>query len=113
MRRFSRFLPRSRARAINNLKGLSGIIYVKRHGTPVFYGSIKTLYDKFIRWSRMGIFAKTLCMLAQPGVQGDTLMMDSTFLKMDRTAASPRQKRIVRGHRTPERRPVVQVAQAR
>ena len=113
MRRFSRFLPRSRTRAIYNPKGLSGIIYVKRNGTPAFYGSYKTLYDRFTCWSRMGIFAKTLCMLAQPGVQGDTLMMGSTFLKAERTEASPRQKRIVRGHRTPERRPVVQVAQAR
>ena len=43
---------------------ISGIIYVIRHGfqwkhLPHGYGPPKTLYNRFIRWSRLGVFART------------------------------------------------------
>jgi transposase len=42
-------------------KVVSGIIYVIRNGlqwrdAPTAYGPHKTLYNRFIRWSRMGVF---------------------------------------------------------
>jgi hypothetical protein len=40
---------------------------------------------------RMGIFAKIFQGLAQPGAQGNTVMMDSTFLKMHLTATGLRE----------------------
>ncbi len=81
---------------------LSGIIYVKRYGlrwqdAPSVYGPYKTLYNRFARWSRMGIFALIFQELARPGGHGDTLMIDSTFMKAHRTAASLRKRGIVRG----------------
>ena len=74
---------------------LSGIIHVKRNGlrwrdAPVVYGPHKTLYNRFVRWARLGVFARIFRDLARPGVEGDTLMMDSTHLKAHRTAASLR-----------------------
>ena len=97
------FFPKVRGRArSNDCKVLSGIIYVKRYGlrwqdAPAVYGPYKTLYNRFARWSRMGIFAKIFQELARPGAQRDTLLIDSTFLKAHRTAASLRKKGIVRG----------------
>ncbi|WP_185229960.1 transposase [Acetobacter aceti] len=40
---------------------LSGIVYVIRNGlqwkdAPKAYGPHKTLYNRFIRWSRLGVF---------------------------------------------------------
>ena len=103
MRRIQPFFPKVRGRArSDDCKVLSGIIYVKRYGlrwqdAPSVYGPYKTLYNRFARWSRMGIFARIFQELAQPGTQGDTLMMDSTFMKAHRTAASLRKKGIVHG----------------
>ena len=52
------------------------------------HGPDKTLYDRFARRSGMGIFAQTSCALAQPGVQGETLMRDSPFLKAHRSRSA-------------------------
>ncbi|RWR05962.1 transposase [Sinirhodobacter populi] len=83
---------RGRARS-DDCKVLSGIIYVKRYGPrwhdePAVYGPYKTLYDRFSCWSRMGIFARIFHELVPPGSQGGTLMIDSTFMKAHRAAAS-------------------------
>ena len=52
------------------------------------YGPPKTLYNRFVRWSRMGVFARIFVELARPGPDGDVIMIDSTHLKAHRTAAS-------------------------
>jgi len=44
---------------------VTGIVYVIKHGlqwkdAPRGYGPHKTLYNRFIRWSRMGAFNKVL-----------------------------------------------------
>ena len=77
---------------VDDLCVLSGIIYVIKHGlqwkdAPHEYGPSKTLYNRFIRWSRLGVFNK----FAEPVEQnGSTtrLMIDATHLKAHRTAAS-------------------------
>ncbi len=86
--------PRGKPR-VDDRRVLSGILHVLRNGlrwqdAPANYGPHKTLYNRFVRWSRLGVFAKIFRDLAQPGVDGDTLMMDSTHLKAHRTAASLR-----------------------
>lgn len=71
----------------------SGIVDVIRHGlqwkdAPRGYGPHKTLYNRFIRSSRMGVFARIFASLAaRPGVP-DRLMLETTQLKAHRTAAS-------------------------
>lgn len=72
---------------------LSGIIYVIKNGlqwkdAPREYGPHKTLYNRFIRWSRMGIFNKIFMELSRRNGSVEQLMIDATHLKAHRTAAS-------------------------
>ena len=72
---------------------VSGIIYVIRHGlqwkdAPPAYGPPKTLYNRFIRWSRMGVFDRIFVALAGEGPRPERIMIDTTHLKAHRTAAS-------------------------
>lgn len=98
MRRLEPHFPRVRGlKRVDDRRVLSGIIYVIRNGlmwkdAPRGYGPHKTLYNRFVRWSRLGVFAHILAeLVAQAGVP-DTLMIDATHLKAHRTAASLLQK---------------------
>jgi transposase len=78
---------------VDDRRVLSGIIYVIRNGlqwrdAPAAYGSHKTLYNRFVRWSRMGVFNRIFAALAAEGGPPERLMIDSTHLKAHRTAAS-------------------------
>ena len=84
--------PRGKPR-VDDRRVLSGILHILRNGlrwqdAPAVYGPHKTLYNRFARWSRLGVFARIFRDLARAGAEGDTLMMDSTHLKAHRTAAS-------------------------
>jgi putative transposase len=98
MRRIEPFFPRPRGLPrVDDRRVISGIIYVIRHGlqwkdAPRAYGPHKTLYNRFVRWSRRGVFKRIFAALAaEPGVP-ERLMIDATHLKAHRTAASLRQK---------------------
>ena len=52
------------------------------------YGLHKTLYNRFVRWSRMGVFNQIFAELAGQEEPPDRLMIDATHLKAHRTAAS-------------------------
>jgi transposase len=84
--------PRERAR-VDDRQVLSGIIHVQRNGlmwkdAPAVYGRLKTLYNRWKRWSRMGVFAHILLELAATSEDTEPLMSDATHLKAHRTAAS-------------------------
>ncbi len=56
-------------RRVDGLRVVSGIIDVIKHGlqwkdAPREYGPHKTLYNRFIRWSRMGVFNRIFAALA-------------------------------------------------
>jgi putative transposase len=55
---------------------------------PAEYGPHKTIYNRFIRWSRLGVFNRIFAALAAKGGEPDQLMIDATHLKAHRTAAS-------------------------
>jgi transposase len=88
--------PKARGKPrVDDRRVLSGILHVLRNGlrwqdAPAVYGPHKTLYNRFARWSRLGVFARIFRDLAKPGADGDTIMIDSTHLKAHRTAASLR-----------------------
>ena len=68
-------------------------IHVIRNGlrwrdAPEVYGPHKTLYNRFIRWSKMGVFDRIFIALVQQSSSQDCLMIDATHLKAHRTAAS-------------------------
>ncbi len=72
---------------------LSGILSVIRHGlrwcdAPAAYGPYKTLSNRFVRVSRMGVFDRIFAALATEGGLPARLMIASTHLKAHRTAAS-------------------------
>src|ERR1700741_3793300 len=82
MRRIEPFFPRSRGLPrVDDRRVVSGIIYVIRHGlqwkdAPPAYGPPKTLYNRFIRWSRLGVFARIFAALAAEGDTPARLMID-------------------------------------
>ena len=96
MRRLKPFFPKPRGRArVDDRRVLSGIIFVNRNGlrwrdAPAIYGPSKTLYNRWVRWSRLGVFARMLTELAAEGQDTSMLMIDATHLKAHRTAASLR-----------------------
>ena len=94
MRRIEPFFPLSHGvPKVDDRRIVSGIIYVIKHGlmwrdAPKDYGPHKTLYNRFVRWSRMGVFDRIFAALAAQGGAPERLMIDSTHLKAHRTAAS-------------------------
>ena len=78
---------------VDDRRVVSGIVYVIKHGlqwkdAPKGYGPHKTLYNRFIRWSRMGVFDRIFAGLAAEGPKPERIMIDATHLKAHRTAAS-------------------------
>jgi transposase len=77
---------------VDDQRVVSGIIHVIRNGlrcrdAPAEYGPHKTLYNRFIRWSRMGVFHRSFAGLAGRKGQPDRLMIDATHRKAHHTAA--------------------------
>ena len=95
--RIKPYFPRSHGVArVDDRRVISGIIYVIKHGLQWKdahreYGPHKTLYNRFVRWSRMGVFTRIFEALAA-GNKIDRLMIDATHLKAHHTAASLHKK---------------------
>ena len=94
LERIKPYFPKSHGvPRVDDRRVVSGIIHVIRNGlqwrdAPDVYGPHKTLYNRFIRWSRLGVFDRIFANLAAEGGPPDRLMIDSTHLKAHRTAAS-------------------------
>ncbi|AOL22269.1 Transposase [Erythrobacter litoralis] len=94
MRRIEPYFPLSHGiPRVDDRRIVSGIIFVIRNGlrwrdAPAGYGPHKTIYNRFIRWSRLGVFNRIFAQLAAKGGKPDQLMIDATHLKAHRTAAS-------------------------
>ena len=94
MRRIETYFPLSHGiPRVDDRRIVSGIIFVIRSGlrwrdAPAAYGPHKTIYNRFIRWSRLGVFNRIFAEIAAKGGKPDRLMIDATHLKAHRTAAS-------------------------
>ena len=78
---------------VDDRRVISGVVFVIRNGlrwrdAPEAYGPHKTIYNRFIRWSRLGVFNRIFAALAAEGGKPDRLMIDATHLKAHRTAAA-------------------------
>ena len=76
---------------VDDRRVISGIIHVILHGlmwrdAPGRYGPHKTLYNRFVRWSRVGVFDRIFETLAGDSQATDTVVIDVTHLKTNRTA---------------------------
>jgi transposase len=89
------------ARRVDDRRVISGIVHVLKVGCrwedcPSLYGPPTTIYNRFNRWSRRGLWQRLLEALVR--LDGaDTQMIDSTTAKAHRSAAGgkggPRRKR--------------------
>ncbi|AFN57073.1 transposase [Zymomonas mobilis] len=99
MGRLRPFFPKSHGKPrVDDCRVLSGIIFVNRNGmrwrdAPREYGPHKTLYNRWKRWSDMGIFSRMMDGLAAGRAEPQTIMIDATYLKAHRTASSLRLKK--------------------
>lgn len=94
MARFSPYFPLSHGLPhVDDRRVVSCIGYVIGIGlqwkdAPTGCGPHKTLCNRFIRWSRMGVFDRIFAALAAEGPEPERIMIDATHLKAHRTAAS-------------------------
>jgi transposase len=99
MVRLRLFFPKSRGRQrVDDRRVLSGIIFINRNGlrwcdAPADYGPPKTLYNRWKRWSDMGVFARIMTGVAAETPDNKTISIDATYLKAHRTASSLRLKK--------------------
>src|SRR6266478_8666305 len=62
LKRIEPFFPRTRGiPRVDDRRVVSGIVHVIRNGlrwrdAPAVYGPHKTLYNRFVRWSKAGVF---------------------------------------------------------
>ena len=81
MRRIERYFPLSRGIArVDDRRVISGIVFVIRNGlrwrdAPGDYGPHKTIYNRFVRWSRLGVFNKIFAELARKAGKPSRLMI--------------------------------------
>ncbi|PZX13721.1 transposase, partial [Palleronia aestuarii] len=96
MARLRPCFPKSHGRPrVDDKRVLSGVVFIDRNGlrwrdAPREYGPHKTLYNRWIGWSRMGAFARIMEGLAAEQADCRTIMIDTIHLKAHRTASSLR-----------------------
>ena len=116
MRRIEGFFPLSHGIArVDDRRIVSAIVFVIKNGlrwrdAPKEYGPHKTIYNRFIRWSRLGVFNKIFAELARRGGKAERIMIDATHLKAHRTAASLLKRACSPTYRTHEGRPELQAS---
>ena len=99
MARFQPYFPNSHGKPrVDDRRVLSGITFINRNGlrwsdAPREYGPPKTLYNRWKRWSDMGVFARIMTGLAAEGTDQKTIMIDASYLKAHRTTSSLRLKK--------------------
>ena len=77
---------------VDDRRVISGLIHVLQSGcrwrdAPPVYGPPKTLYNRFVRWARKGVWERVFTELAAAGGPPVVLMLDSTPVKAHRSAA--------------------------
>ena len=86
---------------VDDRRVISGIIHVLQSGcrwrdAPAVYGPPKTLYNRFVRWARKGVWDDVFAQLAEAGGPPVALLLDSTPVKAHRSAAGGKGGRITK-----------------
>lgn len=79
------------ARRVDDRRVISGIIHVLKSGcrwadVPAEYGPPTTVYNRWNRWSRRGIWTRILSALTEENWVAETAMIDSSYIKVHRCA---------------------------
>ena len=92
--RIEPLLPRGRrgAHRVDYHRVMSGIVHMLRSGArwrdcPVEYGPYTTIYNRFNRWSRQGIWYEIFEALTGTTGMIGTVAVDSSYIKAHRSAA--------------------------
>ena len=85
-------------RRVDDRRVISGIIQVILSGcrwsdAPLEYGPRKTLYNRFVRWALRGIWQAVFMELARIGGPPAEALLDSTHIKVHRSASAGRRKK--------------------
>ena len=87
-------LPRGRrgAHRVDDHRVISGIVHMLRSGArwrdcPPEYGPYTTIYNRFNRWSRQGLWYEIFEALTGTTGMIGTVALDSTYIKAHRSAA--------------------------
>ncbi len=94
MRRTEPYFPLSHSiLQVDDRLIVSAIIFVIKNGlrwrgAPRSCGPHKMIYNRFIRWSRLGVFNCIFIELAGKDGEPERIMIDATHLKAHRKAAS-------------------------
>lgn len=87
-------LPRGKAGKprVDDRRVISGILHILKTGgrwrdVPAAYGPPTTIYNRFNRWSRRGIWQRLFEKVAASGEVPAELMLDSTHVKAHRSAS--------------------------
>ena len=77
---------------VDDRRVISGIVHVLMSGgrwvdAPAVYGPKKTLYNRWVRWARQGVWRRAFETLAASGGPAAEIMLDSTHAKAHRCAA--------------------------
>lgn len=86
-------LPKNRpgARRVDDRRVISGIIHMLKSGgrwqdCPTEYGPATTIYNRWNRWSRRGLWHRLFVTLSAQGPLDELAMLNSTYVKVHRSA---------------------------
>ena len=77
---------------VDDRRVISGILHVLKSGCrwcdcPPEYGPPTTIYNRFVRWAKRGVWERLFQELASSGRSTQTQMIDSTHVKAHRSAS--------------------------
>ncbi len=77
---------------VDDRRVISGILHILKTGgrwrdVPPEYGPAKTIYNRYARWARRGVWQRIFAKVAAAGAIPDELMLDSSHVKAHRSAA--------------------------
>jgi transposase len=91
--RIEPLLPRGRrgARRVDDRRIISGIVHMLRSGArwrdcPAAYGPYTTVYNRFNRWSRQGVWQAIFTALTGSSGMVGSMAIDATHIKVHRSA---------------------------
>jgi transposase len=77
---------------VDNRRVISGILHVLKSGCrwcdcPPEFGPHTTIYNRFVRWAKRGVWERLFNELGSCGRSAETQMIDSTHVKAHRSAS--------------------------
>src|SRR3546814_6629744 len=83
-------------RRVDDRRVISGIVHRLREGCrwralPEVYGPYTTVFNRYTRWSKRGLWQSIFAVLVESGEPRDTAMINSSSVKANRSASGAQQ----------------------